>query len=168
MLQLLKTKKFWFSIVRDGFILIAVFYLINLYQTRNTPDIVPELQTQLMSGEQIDIKIMSKKSPLLLYFWGSWCPLCSFTSSAVTEIAKDYQVLTIALSSGDSSQVKQYLIENSYHFPVINDADGAISKEWGVLATPTFIIINKQGKISYITTGISTIWGLKFRLWLAS
>jgi peroxiredoxin len=168
MLKQLKTKKFWKIIARDGLILLLILFLYSLYQTRNMPDTTPDLQTSLISGEQVDIKNLSKKSPLLVYFWGSWCPMCSYTSSVVTQLSKDYSVVTIALSSGDNSQLKHYLLDNDYHFPVINDDNGVISHLWGVVATPTFFIINTQGQISYITTGISTLWGLKFRLWLAT
>ena len=111
---------------------------------------------------------MVKDSPVLIYFWASWCPLCSVTSPIVTELSKDYQVLTIALSSGNELQVLSYLQENKYHFPVINDPDGVISKKWNVFATPSILIINREGEISSVTIGISSALGLKLRLWLAS
>jgi len=168
MLKNLITKKLWKIIIRDGLILLIILFLYGLYQTRNMPEITPELKAQLVSGELVDLKKMADKSPVLVYFWGSWCPMCSYTSTAVTKLSKDYPVLTIALSSGDDLEVEQYLLENGYKFPVINDADGIISNVWGVVATPTFFIINRQGKISFITTGISSLWGLKFRLWLAT
>jgi len=168
MLKQLKTKKFWVTIVRDALILLLILFLFSLYQTRNMPEITPELKVQLISGEQVNLKKMAEKSPVLVYFWGSWCPMCSYTSTVVTELSKEYPVLTIALSSGDDLEIEQYLIENGYQFLVINDPDGVISKHWGVLATPTFFIINNKAEIAFITTGVSSIWGLKFRLWLAS
>ena len=168
MLKQLKTKKFWAIIARDGLILIVILLLFSFYQSRNTPDLTPKLQEQLITGAQVDLNNLAKQSPVLLYFWGSWCPMCTYTSSTITELAKEYPVISIALSSGDDVQVKNYLTDNHYSFPVINDADGLISNQWGVSATPTFIIINKSGEIAYITTGISTILGLKIRFWLAS
>jgi len=86
----------------------------------------------------------------------------------MTELAKEYQVITIALSSGNQKEVQRYLQENDYQFPVLNDPDGKISQAWGVSLTPTFFIINSQGKVSSVTTGISSAWGLKIRLWLAA
>lgn len=168
MLKRLRTKQFWITIARDGIILIAILYLFNLYQTRNMPDIAPALDAQLISGEPVELNQMTKESPVLIYFWGSWCPMCSYTSSTVTELSKEYSVITIALSSGSEKEVLSYLKENKYHFPVINDPDGIISQKWGVFATPSFFIINSHGEISSVTTGISSTWGLKFRLWLAS
>ena len=168
MLKQLKTKQFWVTIARDGLILIAILSAYNLYQTRNTPDIAPALDAQLISGQPVELNKMIKESPVLIYFWGSWCPMCSYTSSTVTELSKEYSVITIALSSGSEKEVLSYLKENKYHFPVINDPDGIISQKWGVFATPSFFIINSNGEISSVTTGISSTWGLKFRLWLAS
>lgn len=43
MLKQIKTKKFWLTIVRDGILLLTIFYMINFYQTRNTPNLTPEL-----------------------------------------------------------------------------------------------------------------------------
>ena len=168
MLKRLKTKKFWIRVARDGLFLILLLYLLNLYQTRNIADIAPALNAQTISGETVELSEMLKGSPVLIYFWGSWCPLCLVTSPIVTELSKEYQVLTIALSSGDELQVLSYLQENKYHFPVINDPDGVISKKWNVFATPSILIINREGEISSVTVGISSALGLKFRLWLAS
>ncbi len=168
MLKRLKTKQFWITIARDGGILIAILYLFSLYQTRNMPDIAPALNNQLISGGSVELSQMVKSSPVLIYFWGSWCPLCSYTSSTVTELSREYQVITIALSSGSEKEVLNYLKENKYHFPVINDPDGIISQKWSVFATPSFFIVNSDGEISSVTTGISSAWGLKLRLWLAS
>ncbi|MBE9527249.1 MAG: protein disulfide oxidoreductase [Proteobacteria bacterium] len=152
---------------RDGLFLILLLYLLNLYQTRNIADVAPDLNAQTILGETVELSEMLKGSPVLIYFWGSWCPLCSITSPIVTELSKEYQVLTIALSSGDELQVLSYLQENKYHFPVINDPDGIISKKWNVFATPSILIINREGEISSVTVGISSALGLKFRLWLA-
>ena len=168
MLKRLKTKQFWIVVARDGLLLILIIYLLNLYQTRKIPDIAPALNVQTISGESVELKKMVKNSPVLIYFWGSWCPLCSVTSPIVTELSKEYQVLTIALSSGNERQVLAYLQENKYYFPVINDPDGIISKKWNVFATPSILIINREGEISSVTIGISSALGLKFRLWLAS
>lgn len=168
MLKRFKTKQFWITIARDGIILIAILYIFNLYQTRNMPDIAPALYSQLISGESVELSQMNNGSPVLIYFWGSWCPICSYTSSTVTELSREYQVITIALSSGSEEQVFSYLKKNKYHFPVINDPDGIISQKWGVFVTPSFFIINSHGEISSVTTGISSEWGLRFRLWLAS
>lgn len=168
MFKRLKTRQFCLRLSRDIVLIISIVFIVNFYQTRHTPELAPQLNATLISGESVSLTSMLKQSPVMVYFWGSWCPMCSMTSPTVSKLAKDYQVITVALSSGNQQQVKKYLKENDYQFAVINDPDGAVSQIWGVSVTPTFFIISRQGKVSSVTTGISTNWGLRFRLWLAS
>ncbi|MBF0264211.1 MAG: protein disulfide oxidoreductase [Gammaproteobacteria bacterium] len=168
MLNKLKTKKFWLTLLRDISILIVIFYAITLYQTRNTPAIAPELKGTLISGELINLSDMVKKSPVLVYFWGSWCPICKVSSPIITDLSADYQVISIALSSGENQEVLNYLNENNYNFPVLNDPDGIVSHLWSVSATPMVYIIDRDGKVDSVTMGAASAIGLKFRLWLAS
>ncbi|MFU2047596.1 hypothetical protein [Avibacterium gallinarum] len=48
----------------------------------------------------------------------------------------------------------------------VNDPQGTLSAQWHIQVTPSIIII-KNGKIVHITTGLSSPWGLKLRLWLS-
>jgi len=168
LLARIKTRMFWLIACRDLLIVFFIISIFNLYQTREIPDYPPILQTQLISGASVNVSEMTKKAPVLIYFWGSWCPICTITSSTITDLAIHYQVISIALSSGTKQQILGYLNKNNFKFPVINDPNGEISQEWGVSATPTIIILDREGKISSTTVGISSSWGLKFRLWLAS
>ena len=63
-----------------------------------------------------------------MYFWGSWCGICKTTSPSVSTLAKEahqqdsgYQILSVALSSGSDEEIQNYLTENEYSFPIIND-----------------------------------------------
>ena len=109
-------------------------------------------------------------APTLVYFWGSWCSICRTTSPAVSTLAEENQlnVMSIALSSGSDAEIDSYLKEHHYRFETINDDNGKISKVWGVAVTPSLFIVDTQGEIRFITTGMTSLWGMKLRLWLAS
>lgn len=110
---------------------------------------------------------LSYQKPTLLYFWGSWCHFCEYTSPAIQQFAEQgWPVLSIALKSGSNHEIAQYLTNNRYTFRVINDPDGQLSKQWDIQATPTILMI-KDGRIISHTTGLTSYWGLKIRLWLA-
>ena len=108
--------------------------------------------------------------PTVVYFWGSWCPICRTTSPSVSTLAEENQfnVMSIALSSGSDAEIDSYLKEHHYRFETLNDDNGQISKAWGVAVTPSLFIVDTQGKIRFITTGMTSLWGMKLRLWLAS
>ena len=159
-------KTFWLKLLRDISILIFLLIAVHLYQTRNTPEITPPLNGVLLNGKPFEMS--SQKKPLLIYFWGSWCPLCSITSSTINDMAQNYSIVTIAYASGNALEVENYMQENKLSFPVINDESGIISQSWKVHATPMFYIINTNNEISSVTVGLTSSLGLKVRLWWAS
>ncbi len=168
MFEHIKTQKFWLSLIKNGIFLLILFLVISLYQARNIPANMPVLKSQYMTGEPVKIEEMIKQAPVIIYFWGSWCPMCRFTSSTISDLSQTYPVITIALSSGDKQEVVDYLKEKNYTFPVINDADGQISQMWKVMVTPTILIINTKGEISSAMVGITSAWGIKARYWFDS
>jgi hypothetical protein len=77
-----------------------------------------------------------------------------------------YQVVSVALSSGSDERVHRYMQAKDYEFPVINDSNGLISRQWNISVTPTIAVIYK-GKIENISTGVTTPMGLWLRIFSA-
>jgi peroxiredoxin len=103
--------------------------------------------------------------------------VCKTTSPAITNLAQEnadgsadkaYNIISVALSSGSDEEINAYLTQQEYQFDAINDDNGQISKAWGVAVTPSLFIIDSSGDISFKSTGITSLWGMKVRLWLAS
>ena len=51
-------------------------------------------------------------------------------------------------------------------FPMVNDPAGAISQALGVDVTPTIAIVS-DGRMRLATSGWTSEYGLRLRLWLA-
>ncbi len=110
---------------------------------------------------------LSHERPMLLYFWGTWCSFCRFTSPSIQQFSdQGIPVLSVALKSGSVKEVADYLNQNGYSFSVINDPEGDLSKAWDIQATPTILFI-KNGKVINHTTGLTSSMGLKVRMALA-
>ena len=89
------------------------------------------------------------------------------TTPGVATLAQEGgNVITVALRSGDAAKIQQYLTAKHFVMPVVNDPRGEISSQWDVGVTPTFVIISK-GEVVSTTTGWTSSWGLKARLWWA-
>jgi thiol-disulfide isomerase/thioredoxin len=156
----LKDKKFWISNLKTLALMFVIAFAITQYQQRSMVEgLAPSL-----AG------VNYSEGPTLVYFWGSWCPICKTTSPFVSTLAadNDYQIHAIALSSGTDNEIERYMIKHGYQFPVINDDSGNISESWGVAVTPSIFVINQEGEISHTSTGMTSLWGMRFRLWLAS
>ncbi|CQD41742.1 protein disulfide oxidoreductase [Yersinia mollaretii] len=123
---------------------------------------------QTLAGEAVSLQAMSQDKPLLIYFWATWCGVCKFTSPSVNQLVQEGEnVLTVALRSGDAPQVERWLSKKGYQLPVVNDPNGQLSAQWQVSVTPTLVILY-QGKMVQHTSGWTSYWGMKLRLWWAS
>jgi len=123
----------------------------------------PDLVVTSIQGDEIDLIAMSQKEPVLVYFWGTWCPVCSTTSPSVNFLSDYYPTVTVALTSGKPERVQQYQTEKDYQFQTVNDQKGAISRSWGVSVTPTIFVVDK-GEITSVTTGFTSPIGIWLRL----
>ncbi|QFT53887.1 Thiol-disulfide oxidoreductase ResA [Microbulbifer sp. THAF38] len=144
---------------------ILVMAAVAYYQQRDIPeDLAPPLKGETLNGNLIDLKHMTTHGPVLIYFWGSWCPYCRIVSPKISELAREYQVLSVAMQSGDEGVVKEYMLQHNLKFPTINDPMGSISGQWGIKVTPTMIIVGSNGQIAWVTTGATSKLGLKLRM----
>jgi peroxiredoxin len=156
----LTDKAFWLLNLKKLALMLIVILVITQYQQRD-----------MNTGQAPNLSSINYRSgPTLVYFWGSWCPICRSTSPFVSTLSHDKQlnVISIALSSGSDEEIDNHLKEHHYRFKTINDDNGQISKVWGVAVTPSLFIVDTQGEIRFITTGMTSLWGMKLRLWLAS
>lgn len=171
----MKTAKFWLKWLRDISLISVLVILIGLYQQQGmVKGNAPSLQGKTTLGSDL---VNQPNSVRLVYFWGTWCPYCKVTSPMVNSLTQDYQVITIARNSGNNSDINQYLAKNRLTFDVLQDrqalkteqeAHKTISEQWGVTTYPSLFVIDKSNNIRFISTGITTSWGLRARLWLAS
>lgn len=127
----------------------------------------PALQGFTLAGQPYVLPAHPGK-PLLVHFWGTWCAVCRSEQETIAALAHDNpEFVTVALQSGSPEAVMRYMREQGIAFPVVNDADGAISGAWGVHAVPASFIVDSGGKIRFVEVGYTTGTGLRLRLWLA-
>lgn len=149
-------------------VLLTVFSAtLDIWRSRDIPKTdLPNIQALSVQGDPIDLKAMSQDEPVLLYFWGTWCPVCSFVSPSVNIAASQYQVVTVAMTSGPDEKMQQYLQHKDYDFAVVNDPRGELSSEWSMQVTPTLMVI-KDGKLAFYTSGFTSLPGIWWRMLLA-
>lgn len=158
----------WTKEILSIVIIIGVVSLVmDFYRGASMPSgQAPDIQAVALNGEKIDVNALSQDKPVIVYFWATWCGACKWVSPTIDWFADDHQVVTVALSSGDNLRVNSYLDAKQHQFTVINDTTGQISRDWKLNVTPTIAII-KNGEIQFLTSGITTPWGLWLRMLLA-
>lgn len=111
---------------------------------------------------------LEKEKSLAIYFWGSWCPICKVQSPNIQTISKSFNVLSVAVKSGDDDEIKEYLKSRDLDFNTINDYDGSLAKKFGVTIFPTVIIFDKDKNEVFSDVGYTSTIGLWIRLFFAS
>ena len=136
------------------------------------------MQRDLVSGNPPAIHVVDmqgsetslddyQNQPLLIHFWASWCKICRFEQGAISSIAENWPVLTVAMQSGTDEQVAHFMNQNNLNWKTINDESGKISDQYGIKGVPTSFIIDSAGTIRFRESGYTTATGLRLRLWLA-
>ena len=127
----------------------------------------PEISAQALDGSHYLQKFTQFESPVLIYFFAEWCPICKAQHSVIENISEDYPVIGVAMQSGSLDVVKKYVKDRGITFDVVNDESGKISSDFGVNGVPATFIVDTQGDIKFSTRGYATEAGLLSRLWLS-
>ena len=153
---------------RSAFYVFAVLFVFGgqFLMTSGLVTGQPPLINQTTLSGQNPMSMLGK-GPTLLYFWAEWCGVCRRMQSNVAAVSNDMPIVTVAERSGNGEQVSDYLAKNQLNWPVVNDPDGAIGRQYGVQAVPALFFINSKGKIVFTSVGYTSEWGLRGRLWLA-
>lgn len=145
----------------------AIFFGIRAWQTRSAiSGPAPELMGQALDGSSLSLAD-ARGEPVLVHFWATWCGVCQLEEGNVQAIARNHRTITVAASSGDAGNVRDYLQRRGLDFPVLVDEEGDLASRWGVRAFPTSFVIDPDGEIRFVEVGYTTRPGLALRLWLA-
>lgn len=100
-----------------------------------------------------------KGKTVFLNFWATWCPPCRAEMPEIQKLYEEYQkeedsevvILGIAAPEYGREQsaedVKQFLEDNGYTYPVLLDEGGSIFDQYGIQSYPTTFMFTKEGKV---------------------
>ena len=98
--------------------------------------------------------------PVLLDFWATWCGPCRMEAPTVDRIAQRYkdQGLTVVgvNTSDEQGNAAPFARRNRLSFPIAYDEGQRAAAAYGVENLPTLVIINKEGKIAAVRTGVTS------------
>ncbi len=161
-----KKQKAW-EIIRELLItalLVLIFSNVISYlrQPKLKSNKVPAMEVRLIDNS---IFKPPKGHPLIIHFWGTWCPVCRMEAPNINWISKHYDVLTIAVNSGGNSSLKAFMRQKGLAFKVLNDPKGLWARRFRIHAFPTTFIYDSKGKLRFAEVGYTTTIGLLVRLW---
>jgi thiol-disulfide isomerase/thioredoxin len=144
---------------------VIAFIFLNIISWIKKPDLdstqLPSGTVTLLDGSRYTFK---KGKPVVLHFWATWCRVCQMEVSNIESLSREYDVLTIAVNSGDDRAMRAYMRTHGLHFKVLNDTDGNWTKRFKVEAFPTTFVYDSRGELRFTEVGYTTTAGLFARM----
>ncbi|MBS1787799.1 MAG: redoxin domain-containing protein [Acidobacteria bacterium] len=110
-----------------------------------------------LNGKQFSMGKLRGKI-VVIDFWASWCGPCRETMPHVEKLHKDFKdkgVIVIGINDEEIADAKRFVQKYGYTFPTLMDAEGSVSKQYGIQAIPQTFVIDRDGKIAahFLGTG---------------
>jgi len=161
------TDKAWWPNLRGALLVLAVFLLMQAWQTRNlSQGAAPDLEGVSVDADPVSLSKLRGK-PVLVHFWATWCGVCRAMEHNVVAMNDAVPMITVASLSGSDREVEAFATEHGATFPILNDPSGDLAKRYGVSAFPTTFIVDADGNIRHASVGYTTELGMRARMWLA-
>ena len=159
----MKIKNIIKELISMLLILFVVSLVINYLRKPNIDENIYQMSMVDIEKKSVDIA-KYKGELLVVHFWATWCPTCRLEANNIESVSKEYNLLSIAVSSGSDEKLISYMKKESLTYKVINDNEGLLAKRFNIEAYPTTLIYNREGKLIFTEVGYSTTLGLKARL----
>ncbi|MDW8289554.1 MAG: redoxin family protein [Armatimonadota bacterium] len=120
----------------------------------------PDFTLTDLEGNEVSLSSLRGKV-VFLDFWATWCPPCRESlphTQALSqhERAKSGDLVVLAVNAREElDKVKKFMQDNGYSFRVLMDKDGAVLNAYRVQGIPTFVLIDREGKISQVWVGFA-------------
>ena len=116
----------------------------------NLGNLAPDFHLEDLDGQAVSLEDL-RGSPVLINFWGTWCPPCRDEMPYIQEVHEEWSdkglmILAVHLGS-DLSEVKDFTQEYNLTFTILLDAEREVALKYGIQYTPTTFFLDKDGRI---------------------
>ncbi len=122
----------------------------------------PDFEARLLDGQTLQLSALRGRV-VVLDFWATWCPPCRKSLPALQRVHEHYKdsadVFVASVNTDHAVDqvrlVPAFVRKNGYSFPVLlDDAHKAVSTAYRVQSIPTLVVIDRDGKVFKVQTGI--------------
>jgi len=146
-----------------GFVLLVVIYTVatSVFSDEGAPPEVgqqlPQFDAELLSGGTLQLEAYEGR-PLVINFWGTFCPPCVEETPALQRLYEKYQdqgVELIGINLGEQPivRIEQFVNRFDVTYPIVLDPELRIRDKYGVRSYPTTFFIDRTGTIQEIKVG---------------
>lgn len=119
--------------------------------TFDPPFPAPEFMLSTLPGEETSLSNYKGKY-VLLNFWATWCPPCLEEMPSMELVYQRYKdqgftVLAVSSDEGGKADITPFIDKLEVTFPILVDADKAVSSVYGAINLPLSFLLNRDGHV---------------------
>lgn len=126
----------------------------------------PDFTLKSLSGKNLKLSEMAGKV-VLVNFWASWCDPCREEMPLLNALHNKYEPLGFTVLGvnveEDVAGALTFLKNVPVDFPVLLDSSNRVSKQYQVIAMPTTVMVDRDGKLRYLHKGYKSGDEAKYR-----
>jgi thiol-disulfide isomerase/thioredoxin len=120
-------------------------------------DVFPTFRERDINGNKYNLKELAGKV-VVLNFWFINCPPCRREIPELNDVVKKYKdnkdVVFLAIALDQKADLEDFLKTSPYNYNVVDNGRFTAQK-YNINLYPTHVVIDKQGKILFHTSGFS-------------
>ncbi|MGQ9490239.1 MAG: TlpA family protein disulfide reductase [Anaerolineae bacterium] len=120
---------------------------------------LPDFTLTELSGKQVKLSDYAGH-PVLINAWATWCPPCRAEMLALHDFYREHWAdgfVLLAVNAGETqAQVRSFIQQTGFTFPVLLDPNTALLTDLGIRSFPTSILVGRDGKVKTIHVGMLT------------
>jgi thiol-disulfide isomerase/thioredoxin len=120
--------------------------------------IAPGAAVETLDGKQVDLGAYLRRTPVVLEFWATWCPLCKELEPQLQAAREMYAGRVTFVSVGvkdNQTPDKQKAYAESHHLggEFVFDRDGKAVAAYQAPHTSYLVVVDANGKVVYTGVG---------------
>jgi len=121
--------------------------------------VAPGAVVETLDGKQVDLGTYLRRTPVVLEFWATWCPLCKELEPQLQAAREKYAGRVTFVSVGvkdNQTPDKQKAYAESHHLggEFVFDRDGKAVAAYQAPHTSYLVVIDGEGKVVYTGVGV--------------
>lgn len=121
------------------------------------PEGAAEFRLETLDGDTLGPPDFSGQV-VVVDFWATWCTPCRAQASILEDVHDEWADRGVRFLAVDVAEerevVEEFVAENPFPYPVLLDPADEISMELGLVALPTLMVVNTEGEVTYLESGL--------------
>lgn len=121
-------------------------------------DKAPTALVQTLDGAPVDLAQFVGKTPVLIEFWATWCPLCRELEPTIKALHEKYRgkleiVHLVVPENQTPERAREYVARRGLPGHFFFDADGSAYKAFAAYHTSYIVVLDRDGTVVHSADG---------------